>query len=128
MYRIVFKKQYSEKVFYIEVEAPLIAKSCRPGNFIIIRVDSNSERVPYTIAKSDVEKGTLGLVIQEVGLSSTKLCSLNVGDEIKDIVGPLGNASRIEKYGTVLGAGGGIGIAAILPILTAWQEATRLNL
>lgn len=123
MYRIVFKKQYSEKVFYIEVEAPLIAKSCRPGNFIIIRVDSNSERVPYTIAKSDVEKGTLGLVIQEVGLSSTKLCSLNVGEEIKDIVGPLGNASRIEKYGTVLCAGGGIGIAAILPILTALKQA-----
>ena len=123
MYRIVFKKQYSEKVFYIEVEAPLIAKSCRPGNFIIIRVDSNSERVPYTIAKSDVEKGILGLVIQEVGLSSTKLCSLNVGEEIKDIVGPLGNASRIEKYGTVLCAGGGIGIAAILPILTALKQA-----
>lgn len=123
MYRIVFKKQYSEKVFYIEVKAPLIAKSCRPGNFIIIRVDSNSERVPYTIAKSDVEKGTLGLVIQEVGLSSTKLCSLNVGEEIKDIVGPLGNASRIEKYGTVLCAGGGIGIAAILPILTALKQA-----
>ena len=123
MYRIVFKKQYSEKVFYIEVEAPLIAKSCRPGNFIIIRVDSNSERVPYTIAKSDAEKGILGLVIQEVGLSSTKLCSLNVGEEIKDIVGPLGNASRIEKYGTVLCAGGGIGIAAILPILTALKQA-----
>ena len=123
MYRIVFKKQYSEKVFYIEVEAPLIAKSCRPGNFIIIRVDSNSERVPYTIAKSDAEKGILGLVIQEVGLSSTKLCILNVGDEIKDIVGPLGNASRIEKYGTVLCAGGGIGIAAILPILTALKQA-----
>ena len=123
MYRIVFKKQYSEKVFYIEVEAPLIAKSCRPGNFIIIRVDSNSERVPYTIAKSDAEKGILGLVIQEVGLSSTKLCSLNIGDEIKDIVGPLGNASRIEKYGTVLCAGGGIGIAAILPILTALKQA-----
>ena len=123
MYRIVFKKQYSEKVFYIEVEAPLIAKSCRPGNFIIIRVDSNSERVPYTIAKSDAEKGILGLVIQEVGLSSTKLCSLNVGDEIKDIVGPLGTPSRIEKYGTVLCAGGGIGIAAILPILTALKQA-----
>lgn len=123
MYRIVSKKQYSEKVFNIEVEAPLIAKSCKPGNFIIVRVDSNSERVPYTIAKSDVEKGTLTLVIQEVGLSSTKFCSLNVGDEVKDIVGPLGNPSKIENYGTVLCAGGGIGIAAILPILTALKQA-----
>ncbi|MCH4148343.1 MAG: bifunctional dihydroorotate dehydrogenase B NAD binding subunit/NADPH-dependent glutamate synthase [Prevotella sp.] len=123
MFQIVNKQQFSEKVFCIDVEAPLIAKSCKPGNFIIVRVDKNSERVPYTIAKSDAEKGTLTLVIQEVGLSSTKLCRLNVGDEVQDIVGPLGNPSRIENYGTVLCAGGGIGIAAILPILTALKKA-----
>lgn len=120
---IVKKEQFSEKVFCLEVEAPLIARSCRPGNFIIIRVDAHSERVPYTIAKSDPEKGTLTLVVQEVGLSSTKLCRLNVGDKVHDIVGPLGNPSKIEKYGTVLCAGGGIGIAAILPILTALKKA-----
>ena len=68
MYKIVSKQQFSEKVFCLEVEAPLIARSCRPGNFIIIRVDSKSERVPYTIAKSDPERGTLTLVVQEVGL------------------------------------------------------------
>jgi glutamate synthase (NADPH/NADH) small chain len=123
VFQIVSKQQFSEKVFCIDVEAPLIAKSCKPGNFIIVRVDKNSERVPYTIAKSDAEKGTLTLVVQEVGLSSTKLCRLNVGDEVQDIVGPLGNPSRIENYGTVLCAGGGIGIAAILPILTALKKA-----
>ena len=120
---IVKKEQFSEKVFCLEVEAPLIARSCRPGNFIIIRVDAHSERVPYTIAKSDPEKGMLTLVVQEVGLSSTKLCQLNVGDAVHDIVGPLGNPSKIENYGTVLCAGGGIGIAAILPILTALKKA-----
>ena len=123
MNKILKKTQFSEKVFCLEVEAPLIARSCRPGHFIIVRVDKDSERVPYTIAKSDPEKGTLTLVVQEVGLSSTKLCQLNVGDEVQDIVGPLGNASKIEKYGTVVCAGGGIGIAAILPILTALKQA-----
>ena len=123
MNKILLKTQFSEKVFCIVVEAPLIARSCRPGQFIIVRVDENSERVPYTIAKFDPEKGTLTLVVQEVGLSSTKLCKLNEGDYVLDIVGPLGNASPIEKFGTVVCAGGGIGIAAILPILTALKKA-----
>ena len=123
MNKILNKEQFSEKVFCMEVEAPLIAHSCRPGNFIIVRVDKNSERVPYTIAKADAQRGTLTLVVQEVGLSSTKFCQLNVGDSILDIVGPLGNASHIENYGTVICAGGGIGIAAILPILTALKKA-----
>jgi glutamate synthase (NADPH/NADH) small chain len=79
MYKILKKEQFSEKVFCVEVEAPLIARSCRAGNFIIVRVDKNSERVPYTIAKADAKRGTLTLVIQEVGLSSTKFCSLNEG-------------------------------------------------
>ena len=123
MNKIIKKEQFSEKVFCLEVEAPLIAHSCKAGQFIILRVDSHSERVPYTIAKADDEKGTLTLVVQEVGLSSTKLCSLNEGDYVQDIVGPLGNASEIRKFGTVVCAGGGIGIAAILPILTALHEA-----
>ena len=123
MNKIIRKQQFSEKVFCLEVEAPLIAQSCRPGNFIIVRVDNHSERVPYTIAKSDPVKGTLTMVIQEVGRSSTKLCQLNEGDEIVDIVGPLGTPSHIENYGTIICAGGGIGIAAILPILTALKQA-----
>ena len=123
MNKIIRKQQFSEKVFCLEVEAPLIARSCRPGNFIIVRVDNHSERVPYTIAKSDPVRGTLTMVIQEVGRSSTKLCQLNEGDEIVDIVGPLGTPSHIENYGTIICAGGGIGIAAILPILTALKQA-----
>lgn len=123
MYKIITKKQFSDKVFCMKVEAPLIARSCKPGNFVIVRVDKVSERVPYTIAEADAEKGTLTLVIQEVGLSSTKLCRLSVGDSVHDIVGPLGNPSDIEHYGTVVCAGGGIGIAAILPILTALKKA-----
>ena len=123
MNKILKKTQFSEKVYYLEVEAPLIAKSCKPGNFIIVRVDKHSERVPYTIAKRDPKAGTLGLVIQEVGLSSTKLCELPEGAYVQDIVGPLGTPSKIEKYGTVVCAGGGIGIAAILPILTALHNA-----
>ncbi len=123
MFKLISKKQYSEKVFCLEIEAPLIAKSCKPGNFIIIRVDKNSERVPYTIAMSNAEKGILTLVVQEVGLSSTKLCQLEPGAYIEDVVGPLGTPSKIANYGTVLCAGGGIGIAAILPILTALKKA-----
>ncbi len=123
MNKIISKTQFSEKVYCLEVEAPLIARSCKPGNFIILRVDDHSERVPYTIAKSDSEKGTLTLVVQEVGLSSKKLCHLPAGSFVQDIVGPLGTPSKIEKYGTVVCAGGGIGIAAILPILTALKKA-----
>lgn len=123
MYEILNKQQFSEKVFCIDVKAPLIARSCKAGQFVIVRVDSISERVPYTIAKSDADKGTLTLVVQEVGLSSTKLCELKPGMFIRDIVGPLGTPSPIKKYGTVVCAGGGIGIAAILPILKALKEA-----
>ena len=123
MNKIVKKTQFSEKVFCLDIEAPLIARSCKPGDFIIVRVDSHSERVPYTIAKSDAAKGTLTLVVQEVGLSSTKLCKLPEGSYVQDVVGPLGTPSKIANYGTVVCAGGGIGIAAILPILTALKQA-----
>lgn len=123
MNKIKNKVQFSEKVYCLEIEAPLIARSCKPGNFIIIRVDNHSERVPYTIAKNNIETGTLTLVVQEVGRSSSKLCQLNTGDSVHDIVGPLGTPSEIENFGTVICAGGGIGIAAILPILTALHKA-----
>ena len=119
MNKIISKTQFSEKVYCLEVEAPLIARSCKPGNFIILRVDDHSERVPYTIAKSDSVSGTLTLVVQEVGLSSRKLCQLPVGSFVQDIVGPLGTPSKIEKYGTVVCAGGGVGVAPMLPIVQA---------
>ncbi len=123
MNKIVAKKQFSEKVFQIDVEAPLIAKARKAGHFVIIRVDEKGERVPLTIAGSDLEKGTISLVIQTVGASTTQLCSLNVGDEIADIVGPLGRNTHIENYGTVLCAGGGVGTAPMLPIVQALKAA-----
>ena len=94
MNKIVRKEQFSEKVFLFEVEAPLIARSRKAGNFVIVRVGDKGERMPLTIADADVEKGTITIVVQEVGLSSTKLCLLNAGDYITDVVGPLGNPTR----------------------------------
>ena len=123
MNKIIKKIQYSEKVFRFDVEAPLIAKSRKAGNFVIIRVDSNSERMPLTIADADIAKGTITLVVQKVGLSSTKLCALNEGDEIHDVVGPLGNPTHIENFGTVICAGGGVGVAPMLPIIKALKAA-----
>ena len=111
MFKILSKKQFSEKVFCMEIEAPLIARSRKPGNFVIVRVDKHSERMPLTIADADIERGAITLVIQEVGMSSTKLCNLNVGDSVADIVGPLGNPTHIEKFGTVICACGGLGAA-----------------
>lgn len=123
MNKIIRKIQYSEKVYRFDVEAPLIAKSRKAGNFVIIRVDANSERMPLTIADADTEKGTITLVVQKVGLSSTKLSNLNEGDEIHDVVGPLGNPTHIENFGTVLCAGGGVGVAPMLPIIKALKAA-----
>ena len=123
MNKIVRKEQFSEKVFLFEIEAPLIAKSRKAGNFVIVRVDDKGERMPLTIANADINKGTITIVVQKVGLSSTKLCLLNVGDYITDVVGPLGNPTKIEKYGTVICAGGGVGIAPMLPIAKALKAA-----
>ena len=123
MFKILSKKQFSEKVFCMEIEAPLIAKSRKPGNFVIVRVDKHSERMPLTIADADIERGCIMLVIQEVGMSSTKLCSLNVGDSVADIVGPLGNPTHIEKFGTVICACGGLGAAPMLPIIRGLKAA-----
>ena len=123
MNRIIQKQQFSEKVFLFRIEAPLIAKSRKAGNFVIVRVDKNSERMPLTIADADIKEGTITLVVQEVGLSSTKLCQLNEGDYVADVVGPLGSPTHIENYGTVLCAGGGVGTAPMLPIIKALKAA-----
>lgn len=123
MNKIIRKEQFSEKVFLFEIEAPLIAKSRRAGNFVIVRVGHKGERMPLTIADADIKRGTITLVVQKVGLSSTKLCNLNVGDYVTDVVGPLGNATHIEKFGTVLCAGGGLGVAPMLPIIKVLKEA-----
>lgn len=123
MNKIISKEQFSEKVFKFEVEAPLIAQSRKAGHFVIVRVDEMGERMPLTIAGADLAKGTITLVVQEVGLSSTKLCRLNAGDYILDVVGPLGQATHIEKFGTVVCAGGGVGVAPMLPIIQALKAA-----
>ena len=123
MNKIISKRQFSEKVFCFDIEAPLIAQSRRAGNFVIVRVDKNSERMPLTIADADKVRGTIKLVVQKVGLSSTKLCNLNEDDEVADVVGPLGNPTHIENFGTVICAGGGVGVAPMLPIIRALKEA-----
>jgi len=123
MNKIVRKQRLSERVFLFEVEAPLIARSRKAGNFVIVRVDRGGERIPLTIADADTASGTITLVVQEVGLSTTKLCQLDEGQSVADVVGPLGNPTRIENYGTVVCAGGGVGIAPMLPIAKALKEA-----
>ena len=123
MNKIISKRFFSDNVAELVVEAPLIARSRRAGHFVIIRVDANSERVPLTIAGADIEKGTITLVVQQVGASTHKLLALNAGDSIHDVVGPLGRATRIEKYGTVVCACGGVGAAPMLPIAEALKKA-----
>ena len=123
MNKIIKKEQFSEKVFKFIVEAPLIAKSRKAGHFVIVRVGEKGERMPLTIADSDTVNGTITLVVQKVGYSSTKLCNLNEGDYITDVVGPLGQATHIENFGTVVCAGGGVGVAPMLPIIKALKQA-----
>ncbi len=123
MYKIVDKSYFSSNVVRLEVEAPLIAKARKAGHFVIVRVGENGERMPLTIADADTKRGTITLVVQTVGVSSSKLCALNVGDEITDVVGPLGRATHIERFGTVVCACGGVGTAPMLPIAEALRKA-----
>jgi glutamate synthase (NADPH/NADH) small chain len=123
MNKILSKRFFSDNVAELVVEAPLIARSRRAGHFVIIRVDANSERIPLTISAADIEKGTITLVVQQIGVSTHKLLALNPGDALHDIVGPLGRATRIEHYGTVVCACGGVGAAPMLPIAEALKKA-----
>ena len=123
MNKILKKTYFSEKVVQMVVEAPLIAKSRKPGNFVIVRVGEKGERMPLTISDADPVKGTITLVIQKMGVSSTKLCNLEEGEYITDLVGPLGKATHIEKVGTVLACGGGVGVAPLLQIIRAFKAA-----
>ncbi len=123
MNTIVNKEFLSENVFKIEVTAPLIANKHKAGHFVIVKIGDKGERIPLTISQSNPKKRTITLIIQKVGLTSHKLSELNVGDEVTDIVGPLGNPTHIQNVGTVLCAGGGVGIAPLLPIVRAMKEA-----
>lgn len=122
MNKIVYKEYFSDKVVKLVVEAPLIARSRKAGHFVIVRCGEHGERIPLTIAHADVEKGTITLVVQAVGVSTNKICALNPGDYLTDVVGPLGQATQIKNYGTVVCCGGGVGVAPLLPILTEYKK------
>ncbi|MDE6300186.1 MAG: sulfide/dihydroorotate dehydrogenase-like FAD/NAD-binding protein [Muribaculaceae bacterium] len=123
MNKILSKEYFSERVVKLVVDAPLIARSRRPGHFVIVIPDAHGERIPLTIADADKEKGTITLVVQAVGPSTMTICSMNPGDFLHDVVGPLGQATRIERRGTVVCSGGGVGVAPLLPIVRAMKEA-----
>lgn len=123
MNKIIAKEQFSANVYKLIVHAPLIAASRRPGHFVIVIDNARSERIPLTIADADPAAGTITLVIQVVGESTRAICALEPGEYIRDVVGPLGRATHIEKFGTVLAAGGGVGVAPLLPIIKAMKEA-----
>lgn len=123
MNKIVTAEHLSENVVKLEIEAPRIAKKRKAGHFVIVKIGKKGERIPLTISSSDPEKGTITLIIQKVGVTSHKVASLKAGDVITDVVGPLGQATHIEKVGTVLCAGGGVGTAPLLPIVEAMHKA-----
>lgn len=123
MNKIISKHYFSQNVVQLEIEAPRIAKARKAGHFVMVRVDEKGERFPLTIAGANKDKGTITLVVQTVGVSSLKLAALEPGDMVLDLVGPLGQATEIKNYGTVLACGGGVGVAPLLPIVEALKAA-----
>ncbi len=120
---ILAKRQLSEKVFQIEVEAPLIANARKAGQFVILQVDSDyGERIPLTIADACPARGSITLIFQVVGATTTKLAQLQTGDYIAELVGPLGRPTHVEKFGWTVCVGGGIGVAPLHPIARALKE------
>jgi len=123
MHDIVEKAKLADKVWRLRVAAPRIAKKRQAGQFVILRVHEHGERIPLTIADADPEQGTITLVVQEVGKTTTLLCRLNVGEGMADLVGPLGRPTHVERFGTVVMVAGGIGIAPAHPIAQAMKAA-----
>lgn len=123
MYKIVKKENLANNVKLFEIYAPLVAKKAKPGNFIVLRVDEHGERVPLTITDFDTKKGTVTIVVQEVGKTTKKLGLLTEGDALLNFAGPLGHPSEIKNYGHVVCIGGGVGIALIYPEVRAFKEA-----
>jgi NAD(P)H-flavin reductase len=123
MHRIVSKETLGPDIHRYRIVAPEVAKYRKPGQFVIVRVCEEGERIPLTIADSDPEAGTITLVVQAVGKSTVQMSEMQVGDEIPDVTGPLGRPTHIEKVGTVLCVGGGIGNAPLYPITKALREA-----
>jgi ferredoxin--NADP+ reductase len=122
MYEIVEKKVLSENVKLMKIKASLVAKKAKAGQFIILRIDEKGERIPLTIADFDRKKGTITIIFMEVGKTTKKLGTLNVGDSIVNFAGPLGVPSEVKKYGTVVMIGGGVGIAPLYPVVKALKE------
>ena len=123
MYKIIKKEQLSKNEFDFWIEAPRIASKAKPGQFVILRINDVGERIPLTIADSDAERGLVRLIFQVIGKTTMELSKLRMGDMLKDLSGPLGTPTEIENYGTVMIVGGGVGIAAILPIVKGLKEA-----
>lgn len=123
VFKILEKEVFSPIIKRMVIEAPRVARKCQPGQFVIIRIHEEGERIPLTIADFDREKGTITIVFQEVGKTTRQLGTLEAGDYIKDFVGPLGVPSHIENFGTVVCVGGGVGIAPVHPIARALKEA-----
>ena len=124
MAKILKKTTLAPQVYEFIVDAPLVAHKCQPGQFVIIRTEEDSERIPLTIADFDREQGTITMIVQAVGNTTKHLCdTFNENDEILDVVGPLGMPSHIENFGTVVCVGGGIGVAPVYPIARALKEA-----
>ncbi len=123
MYKILLKEKLAPKIYCMEIEAPFIAKKRLPGQFVMIRVDEKGERIPLTVARADAGKGTITIIFQAVGRTTEKLASLDIGESISDVAGPLGHPTEIKKFGTVVCIGGGLGIALIYPLIKAMKEA-----
>ena len=123
MYEILEKQTLSETVKLMKVKAPLVAKKAKAGQFIILRIDEKGERIPLTIADYNRDEGTVTIIFMEVGKTTIKLGTMIEGDNILNFAGPLGEASEIENYGTVVCVGGGVGIAPLYPIIKALKEA-----
>jgi ferredoxin--NADP+ reductase len=124
MNKILSKKQLSAEVYEMVVEAPLIARARKAGQFIIVQIDTEwGERIPLTIADADADAGSVSLVFQTVGATTHKLAMKEPGQYLENILGPLGNPTHIEKFGTVVCTGGGIGVAHLFPIVQAMKKA-----
>lgn len=122
MHKIVSKRLLAPNLVQFEVEAPLIARARQAGHFVIVRVGQKGERIPLTIAGADISKGTITLVVQAVGISTRKICALDVGQAFSDVVGPLGQATHVTHVGTLLCAAGGVGAAPLLPVVEAFRK------
>jgi ferredoxin--NADP+ reductase len=123
MYKILEKVDYSDDTYMQVIEAPAVAKAAQAGQFIILRLHEEGERIPLTIADFDREKGTVTIVVQAIGKTTRELQTLKAGDSVANFIGPLGNPSEIEKVGTVICAGGGVGVAPVFPIARELKQA-----